>query len=53
MIVIKGEFAHNDLKWNNGVLNVKTSFYLVTFDFGKSDVFGKAKNAVPKPSHIK
>ena len=31
----------------------QTSFSPVIVDFGQSDVFGKAKNAVPKPSHIK
>ena len=31
----------------------KTTFSPVIVDFGKSDVFGKVKNAVPKPSHTK
>ena len=44
------EFVHNDLKCNNGVLDQLLPCYS---HFGKSDVFGKAKNAVPKPSHIK
>ena len=42
-----GEFVHNDLKCNNGVLDQLLPCYS---RFGKSDVFGKAKNAVPKPS---
>ena len=44
------EFVHNDLKCNYGVLN-----QLLPCDsrFDKSDVFGKAKNAVPKLLHIK
>ena len=32
---------------------VKTSFYPVIVDSGKSFAFGKAKNAVLKPSHLK
>ena len=32
---------------------VETSFYPVIVDFGKSFAFGKAKNAVLKPSHLK
>ena len=33
--------------------NAKTSFYLVIVNFGSSDVFRKAKNAIPEPFHIK
>ena len=33
--------------------NAKTSFYPVIVNFGLSDVFRKAKNAIPKPFHIK
>ena len=32
---------------------MKTRFYPVIVDFGKSVVSGKAKNAVPKPSYLK
>ena len=32
---------------------MKPSFYPVIVNFGKRVVFGKAKNAVPKPSHLK
>ena len=32
---------------------MKPSFYSVIVNFSKRVVFGKAKNAVPKPSHLK
>ena len=32
---------------------MKTSLYPVIVNFGKSVVFGKAKNAIPKPWHMK
>ena len=33
--------------------NAKTSFYPVVVNFGSSDVFRKAKNAIPELLHIK
>ena len=47
----KCEFSHNDLKCINVVLEKREDQPLPCF--GKSLVFGKAKNTVPKPSHLK
>ena len=51
----KCEFAHNDLKSNNIVLEKRHDQMLhpVIIDFGKSVAFNKAKNPVPKPAHLR
>ena len=53
-VVLNNICTHND---QNAITvlkeKVKTSFYPFVVDFGKSDVFVKAKNAVPKSLHIK
>lgn len=51
----KCEFAHNDLKSNNVVLEKRDDQMLhpVIIDFGKSVAFNKAKNPVPKPAHLR
>ena len=50
----KCEFAHNDLKSNNIVLEKRHDqmHHPVIIDFGKSVAFKKAKNPVPKLAHL-
>ena len=48
-------FVHNDLKSNNVVLEKRVDqlHHPVIIDFGNSVAFSKAKNPVPKPSHLR
>lgn len=45
-------FVHNDLKSNNVVLEKRVD-HPVRIDFDNSVAFSKAKNPVPKPSHLR